>query len=256
MTSWRLIDLGIYNGYMNMAIDEAILEAKIQGKVPNTFRLYRWHPSCASIGRNQSMLHEVDIDACKKLEIDYVRRITGGGAVYHDQTGEITYSIIAGKENFLPVDIDETFRILCKGIIVALGDFGLVAEHGVHHCPSIFIGGRKISGNAQTIKKGVVLQHGTILLQYNPELMYSVLRVKHAGDKPKVVKSVYQKVTTIQQEAKREYDLETVKNALIRGYEKALNTQFQLSELSDYEIELATQLRNDKYMTDDWNYKL
>ncbi|MHA1264253.1 MAG: lipoate--protein ligase family protein [Candidatus Helarchaeota archaeon] len=256
MTTWRLIDLEIHNGYYNMAIDEAILEARIADEVPNTFRLYRWNPSCASIGRNQSMIHEIDIEACKKLGINYVRRITGGGAVYHDCRGEITYSIVAKKENFLPMDIDETFRILCKGIIVALGDFGLKAEHGVHHCPSIFVKGRKISGNAQTIRKGVVLQHGTILLQYNPELMYTILRVKYEGYKPKVVKSVFQKVTTIQQEMKQEYDIETVKNALIEGYQKALNTTFKKDKLTNDEKELAQHLVDEKYKTDEWNFKL
>jgi len=256
MSTWRLIDLEIHDGYENMAIDEAILEACIERKVPNTFRLYRWRPSCASIGRNQSMKHEVDIEVCKKLGIDYVRRITGGGAVYHDFEGEITYSIIAQKENFLPMDIDETFRILCKGIIYALDDFGLNAEHGVHHCPSIFVKGRKISGNAQTIKKGVVLQHGTILLQYNPELMYSVLRVQIAGQKPKVVSSVYQKVTTLQQEAGHELEFEKIKTALIEGYQKALNTLFKVEELTNYEKELSEQLIREKYRTNEWNLKL
>ncbi|NVM55252.1 MAG: lipoate--protein ligase family protein [Candidatus Helarchaeota archaeon] len=256
MSSWRLIDLEIYGGYTNMAIDEAILQARIEERVPNTFRLYRWHPSCASIGRNQSMRHEVDIEACKRLGIDFVRRITGGGAVYHDYMGEITYSIVAKKENFLPMDIDETFRILCKGIIVALGDFGLNAEHGIHHCPSIFVKGRKISGNAQTIKKGVVLQHGTILLQYNPQLMYSILRVKTAGKKPKVVSSVYQKVTTLQQESQRECNFETIKNALIQGYQKALNTSFSIENLTEHELNTKEHLIIEKYKTDEWNFKL
>ncbi len=256
MTDWRLIDLDIFDGYTNMAIDEAILEARIKGDVPNTFRLYRWRPSCASIGKNQSMEHEVDIDACKKLGVDYVRRITGGGAVYHDYQGEITYSIIAKKENFLPMDINETFRILCKGIIVALGDFGLTAEHGVHHCPSIFVKGRKISGNAQTIKKNVVLQHGTILLKYDAELMYSILRVKYAGKKQKVVSSVYQKVTTIEQESKTEYDYEKVRIALIKGYERALNVKFRREGLTEAETKMVEQLINNKYKMDDWNFKL
>jgi lipoate-protein ligase A len=256
MTAWRLIDLGTYDGYTNMAMDEAILEARIEEKVSNTFRLYRWRPSCASIGKNQSMRHEVDVEACKQLGVDYVRRITGGGAVYHDYNGEITYSIIAQKENFLPVDIDETFRILCKGIIIALGDFGLIAEHGVHHCPSIFVQGRKISGNAQTIKQGVVLQHGTILVQYDPELMYSILRVKRAGIKPKVVSSVYQKVTTLQQESQREYDFETVKKALIEGYQKALNTSFERENLTEYERATMEHLIVEKYKTEAWNFKL
>jgi len=256
MNTWRLIDLEIHDGFTNMAIDEAILEARIANKVPNTFRLYRWQPACASIGKNQSLEHEIDIEACEKMGIDYVRRITGGGAVYHDYLGEITYSIIAKKENFLPMDIDKTFRILCKGIIVALGDFGLTAEHGVHHCPSIFVEGRKISGNAQTIRKGVVLQHGTILLNYDPELMYTVLKVKRVGNKPKVVSSVYQKVTTLQQESKREYDIETVKNTLIEGYKRALNTKFSMQPLSEEEKEMTNRLVADKYKTKDWNFKL
>lgn len=256
MSSWRLVDLGIYDGYTNMAIDEAILQARIEERVPNTFRLYRWRPSCATIGKNQSMEHEVDIEACKKLGMDFVRRITGGGAVYHDYLGEVTYSIVAKRENFLPMNINETFRILCKGLIIALGDFGLTAEHGLHHCPSIFVKGRKISGNAQTIRKGVVLQHGTVLLRYDPELMYSVLRVKRVGKKPKVVSSVYQKVTTLQQESKQEYDYETVKNALIQGYERALNTSFKLETLSEHEITTMEQLIVEKYRTDEWNFKL
>jgi len=256
MSSWRLIDLETNDGYTNMAIDEAILEARIEDKVPNTFRLYRWSPSCASIGRNQSMEHEVDIEACKKWGIDYVRRITGGGAVFHEYNGEITYSIVAKKENFLPADIDETFKILCKGIIVALGDFGLEAQHGIFHCPSIFVGDRKISGNAQTIKKDVVLQHGTVLLHYDPNLMYTILRVRVAGYKEKVVSSVYQKVTTLEQEAKQTYDFEIVKNALIEGYQKALDTPFELEPLSEYEIALAKKLVLEKYKTDEWNFKL
>jgi lipoate-protein ligase A len=256
MNSWRLIDLETYNGFMNMAIDEAILEARIADKVPNTFRLYRWKPSCASIGRNQSMRQEVDIEACKKLGVDYVRRITGGGAVFHDNIGEITYSIVAKKENFLPADIDETFRILCRGIIVALGDFGLDAQHGVFHCPSIFVGDRKISGNAQTIKKDVVLQHGTVLLHYDPELMYNILQVKVPGYKSKVVSSVYQKVTTLEQEVKHTYDFEVVKNALIEGYKKGLNASFDLETLTEKESSMAQELAIEKYKTDEWNFKL
>ncbi|MHA1424356.1 MAG: lipoate--protein ligase family protein [Candidatus Helarchaeota archaeon] len=253
---WRFIDLEVHDGYMNMAIDEAILEARIKEEVPNTFRLYRWWPSCASIGRNQSMKHEIDIEGCKALGVDYVRRITGGGAVYHDYEGEITYSIIAKKENFLPMDIDETFRVLCKGIIVALGDFGLTAEHGVHHCPSIFVKGRKISGNAQTIKKNVVLQHGTILLRYDAERMYSILRVKFAGKKQKVVSSVYQKVTTIEQELQKEYDYNKVKNALVEGYQKALGMNFKRGTLTESERDRADALAKNKYRTDEWNFKL
>ncbi|MHC1591226.1 MAG: lipoate--protein ligase family protein, partial [Candidatus Helarchaeales archaeon] len=172
MKKWRLIELETHDAFTNMAIDEVIFNARIQDEVPNTIRFYRWKPSAVSIGKNQSLSAEVNLAACEELGIDVVRRITGGGAVYHDYEGEITYSIIAREGEEVPSDIDESFRKLCKGIILALQKLGLEAEHGVFHCPSIFVKNRKISGNAQARRKGVVLQHGTILLDYDPSLMY------------------------------------------------------------------------------------
>ncbi|MHA1271127.1 MAG: lipoate--protein ligase family protein [Candidatus Helarchaeota archaeon] len=253
--NWRLIDLSTYNAYWNMAIDEAILDFRIKNLVPNTFRLYQWHPSAVSIGYNQGMHDEVDIENCKKLNIDFVRRISGGGAVYHDFHGEITYSIIA-KESDIPRDIDESFKVLCRGIINTLGKFGLDAAHGKFHCPSIFVGNRKISGNAQARRRGVILQHGTILLDYNPNLMYTVLKVKHPNMKSKLVKSVYQKVTTIKNEIAQPPDLIYFKQSLIEGYESALNTKFPPPvNLTSDELSLAKSLVHNKYSTDDWNFK-
>jgi len=251
---WRLIDLETYNAYWNMAIDEAILEARIKGIVPNTLRLYRWNPSAVSIGYNQSMEDEVDIESCKKLGVDYVRRISGGGAVYHDYNGELTYSIVAPQSE-LPADIDESFKVLCKGIIFSLGKFGLEAMHGKFHCPSIFIGGRKISGNAQARRKGVVLQHGTILLDYDPELMYTVLKVRRPQMKTRLVRSVYQKVTTIKNEINYAPKFEELRDALIEGYEKAFNIKFEKSKLTPEELKMAEELVKNKYSTKEWNFK-
>ena len=100
MDTWRLLPLETNNAYMNMAIDEAILNARIAGQVPNTLRFYRWQPSAVSIGRNQNPENEVYLDACKQLGVDVVRRISGGGTVYHDFEGEVTYSVIAKTDRF------------------------------------------------------------------------------------------------------------------------------------------------------------
>ena len=252
---WRLLDLRTYNAYWNMAIDEAILEARIKNIVPNTFRIYRWNPSAVSIGRHQGMYDEVDIENCKKLHIDFVRRISGGGAVYHDYNGEITYSIVA-KQSELPQDIDETFKILCRGIINTLGKFGLEAMHGKFHCPSIFVHNRKISGNAQARRRGVILQHGTILLDYNPELMYTVLKVKRPNMKSRLVKSVYQKVTTVKNEINQIPEIDQFKDSLIEGYEKAFNIKCSSpEELTPEEFNIAKELVETKYSTDEWNFK-
>ncbi|MBD3229278.1 MAG: lipoate--protein ligase family protein [Candidatus Lokiarchaeota archaeon] len=251
---WRLIDLSEYNAYWNMAIDEAILKARIKKLVPNTFRIYRWNPSAVSIGRNQGMEHEVDIENCEKLNIGYVRRISGGGAVYHDYNGEITYSIVASQSE-ISQDIDESFIVLCKGIINTLGKFGLNAAHGKFHCPSIFVGERKISGNAQARRKGIILQHGTILLDYNPELMYTVLKVRKKQMKTRLVKSVYQKVTTVKNEIDNLPNISEFKNKLIKGYEKALKTELKPGKLTSNEMKVAKKLVEKKYSTKSWNFK-
>ena len=137
MYHWRFIPLETRNGFWNMALDEALLSSIIERKSPNTLRLYKWNPSTASIGRNQSLSAEIDMDFAKKEGFNVVRRITGGGAVFHDHRGEITYSIICSikfLENLKAVTILEQFEIITKGIIEALTLYGLKSKKGVVHC--------------------------------------------------------------------------------------------------------------------------
>ncbi|MCK5302465.1 MAG: lipoate--protein ligase family protein, partial [Candidatus Thorarchaeota archaeon] len=94
MEEFRFLELCVHNAYENMAVDEAITLAMKEGKAPPTLRLYRWRPSAVSIGTFQGMTDEVDLKYCRLNKIDYIRRITGGGAVYHDFEGEVTYSLI------------------------------------------------------------------------------------------------------------------------------------------------------------------
>ena len=92
MTTWRLLKLKVNDAFANMAIDEAIVNARVEGLVSNTIRFYQWEPSAISIGRFQDVFNEVQVETCRRLGVDIVRRISGGGTVYHDVEGEITYS--------------------------------------------------------------------------------------------------------------------------------------------------------------------
>ena len=96
---WRVLPFGIFDGPTNMAIDEAVLTARAENRVPNTIRFYRWNPSTASIGRNQSLSDEIDLEAAKRLGVGVVRRISGGGAVYHDRDMEITYAVVVAEKD-------------------------------------------------------------------------------------------------------------------------------------------------------------
>ena len=256
MEKWRLINLETNDAFSNMAIDEAILNARSRDEVPNTVRFYRWKPSAVSIGKNQSLHVEVNVQACKDHGIDIIRRITGGGAVYHDYEGEITYSIIVKQEKEIPFETDLSFMKLCSGIIIALNKIGLNAYHGKHHCPSIFIDDKKISGNAQTRRKGVILQHGTILRDYDPDLMYTFLRVREGIKKEKVVHSVYQKVTTIRRELKNQVSIDELGKILSESFEEGFKTKFSEENLTENERKEAEKLRLDKFSTKEWTYKI
>jgi lipoate-protein ligase A len=254
LDSWRFIPLEVRNGYWNMALDEAILNAIIGKKSPNTLRFYKWNPSTASIGKNQSLSAEVYMKFAKKKRFNVVRRITGGGAVFHDKNGEITYSIVCPikfLENFNAIKVLDQFEIITQGIVAGLTNYGLSPKKGVIHCPAIFIEGKKFSGNAQARKKGYLLQHGTILLEIDPELMYSVLKAPENVSKSRMVQSVRAKCIGIKDQLMK-YDELLFLDALKSGFEHTLGIKLVDGNFTEYELEIAQKLVKEKYSNRDW----
>jgi lipoyltransferase/lipoate-protein ligase len=256
MDNWRLLKLETHNAYMNMAIDEAILAARIRNLAPNTIRFYRWNPSAVSIGKFQKIESEIHLDNCRKHGVDVVRRITGGGAVYHDAGGEITYSVVAKKEDLKAEDITAVYAKIYTGLTEALKTLGINAdfnEGNIKACPNSTVNGKKISGSAQSHKSGVVLQHGTILLDAELEKMFIFLRVRWAKTCMEVVTVAKHRITSIREEIGKKVSVGEVNQALVDGFQKALNIRLVSGELSPYEYKLAEGLSKEKYATNDWN---
>ncbi|MEM2454466.1 MAG: biotin/lipoate A/B protein ligase family protein [candidate division WOR-3 bacterium] len=251
---WRLLDTGLKDAYYNMALDEAIAVARSKKLVPNTIRFFRWEPSAVSIGYFQSMEEEVDIETCNRLGINYVRRRTGGGAVYHDRDGELTYSIVVNEEHpLISKDLQKTYEILCFGLIRGLRILGVPAEF--RPINDIVVEGKKISGNAQTRNMGVVHQHGTILRDVNPKLMFTVLKVPSEKIRDKMIKSVEERVTSINRYLEREVSFDELKRALIMGFEDTFNIRLVPGEVTEFEEKLAIKLKDEKYSTREWNFR-
>jgi lipoyltransferase/lipoate-protein ligase len=256
MDTWRLLPLETNNGFMNMAIDEAILTSRIAGQVPNTLRFYRWQPSAVSIGKNQNPEAEVYLDACKRLGVDVVRRISGGGTVYHDYEGEVTYSVVANVADLGTADVTSVYFKIYEAITDALRLLGVPADFSsgdAKNCPNLNVNGKKISGSSQTISRGVVLQHGTILRSVDLPKMFQLLRLKtvtcaQAADIAK------RKITSIQNELGHPVMPETVANALAQGFRAILKVQLEPGELTLGEVELANKLFKEKYSTKEWNF--
>jgi lipoate-protein ligase A len=257
MSVWRLLKLETYDAFMNMAIDEAVLRARIENLVPNTLRFYGWKPSTVSIGRFQSIEDEVQLDNCRKHGVDAVRRVTGGGTVYHDAEDEITYSVVANKKDLEALDITVVYAKICSGLAEAVKILGVNADFDkgdVKTCPNLMVNGRKISGSAQSHKKRAVLQHGTLLVGVDLEKMFTFLRVPWAKTRMEVVNVAERKITSIKKELGRDVSIAEVNNALIDGFQKALNIKLVEYELTPYERELAKKLHKEKYATDEWNF--
>lgn len=257
MIDWRLVEVGINNAFMNMAIDEAILRARIENLTQNTIRFYRWKPSAVSLGKFQKIEKEVHQDNCRKYGVDIVRRITGGGTVYHDSEDEITYSVVVGKEDLGNADIAAIYAEIYAGLVEALRLLGIAADYNPGNAkanPNLTVKGKKISGSAQSHKGGVVLQHGTILVAVDLEKMFKFLRVPWAKTYMKIVKVARSKITSVAKELNTTVSLAEVNQALIKGYRKAFNSDLVREELTIYERKLAKQLCEEKYTTADWNF--
>jgi len=257
MGAWRLLKLETHNAFMNMAIDEAILRARIAERVPNTLRFYRWKPSAVSIGKFQKPENEVYLDNCRRLGVDVVRRISGGGTVYHDAEDEVTYSLIAKTEDLGVTDIAAVYARVYAGIADALRILGITAdfnEGDAKNCPNLTVKGKKISGSAQAHKSGIVLQHGTLLLSVDLERMFTVLCVPWAKTCMEVVGVAKNKITSVKEELGHVVSAETANNALSVGFKNAFGIQLTEGELTPFERELAEELCREKYATDDWNF--
>ncbi|MDH7563869.1 MAG: biotin/lipoate A/B protein ligase family protein [Candidatus Bathyarchaeota archaeon] len=257
MNGWRLLKVETHDAYINMAIDEAILTAKIGNLVPSTLRFYQWKPSAVTIGKFQNIQNEVYVENCKTVGVDIVRRITGGGTVFHDAEGEITYSVVASKEELQARDIAEVYARIYAALAEALRALNIQAdfnEGNAKTCPNLTVKGRKISGSAQSHKAGVFLQHGTLLINANLEKMFTLLRVPWAKTCMEVVNVAKHKITSIEQELNKDVTTEEAQQALIKGFEKALGIRLIDGTLTPYERELAERLCKEKYSTDEWNF--
>ncbi|MFB6184344.1 MAG: biotin/lipoate A/B protein ligase family protein [Haloarculaceae archaeon] len=172
---WRLIREESWDGPTNMALDEIAAETAADGG-PRTVRVYRWEPSTLSLGYHQDPA-SIDWEYCQREGITVTRRPTGGGAIYHDNYGDVSYSIVAPADE-LPGDLMESYALLCQPLLDACERMGVPAtfvdeEYSSIHQPACYLRelhpahdvvaeGRKLSGNAQYRQKDAVIQHGSL----------------------------------------------------------------------------------------------
>jgi lipoate-protein ligase A len=249
---FRLLCTGAGNAFYNMALDEAILEAVAAGESPPTLRFYGWAPPAVSLGSSLVLEDEIDEAACRAEGVDVVRRISGGGAVFHHQ--ELTYSIIMPVTHPLAAGqgIDASYGTLCAGIIEGLAILGLDARF--QPINDLIVGGKKVSGNAQSRRRGCILQHGTVLLGLDLDLMFRLLKVAEEKLRRKHIADARLRVTSLA-DLGCPLSFEDAHAPFIEGFRRALSLDFPggpASRPTPGEEARAVELVRTKFGTPEW----
>ena len=250
-----------------MAIDEAIFRETIKNKKQPTIRFYGWHPAAVSIGYFQDPQSELNLAQCGKMGVDIVRRLTGGKAVFHND--EITYCVAAGAgEKSFPADILGTYKVLSDCLVYGLSYLGIKAnlasdclrmkDLDLKACcfsaasrNELLVAGRKICGSAQMRTKGGFLQHGSLLLTFDPEKALSVILPSSNSEH---LAKLRNSVASINELTANPIEASDICHALKKGFAEVLGIEIAEEPLTAEEITLKNELIN-KYRDLNWNIK-
>jgi lipoate-protein ligase A len=261
--TWRLLISDALDGPTNMALDEALLRSRVLRSGPPTVRFYAWSPPTVSLGYAQPLDGTIDVDRCAALGIGLVRRPTGGSAILHEgPEREVTYSVVAREGDFAGADdVLETYRVIGQGLVAGLARLGVAAQlaplvrrrrepggppafcfqrTGAYE---VSVGARKLIGSAQRRQRGAFLQHGSVVLDADPDRIRAAF--PHEPDP-------LAGMTTLALALGRPPAFDTVVRGLAEGVADALGEPLVPAGLSPDEQRLVTALVADKYGTEAW----
>jgi lipoyl(octanoyl) transferase len=264
--NFRLIKDSARDGAFNMAIDDLFYQQREDRQETSAvLRIYRWSPPALSLGFHQRYDIACDEDFLRSRNINIVRRPTGGKAVLHHE--ELTYSVIASLEEgyFKGDTLDESYAKIALGLKKSLEVLGLKPELEKRDkrlnvlSPSpcflvptqkeILIGGKKVVGSAQKRGNSAFLQHGSIPIRLDYELLAKATR-----NKSEDIESYKAHFTSLGEflPSLSEAELE---NALEKGFREAFGGDWTEAQMSDSELIEAEKIKQEKYDTDQWNKK-
>lgn len=246
LQKWRLIKDKPGDPVWNMAVDEALARMHNEQISLPTLRLYTWAPPALSLGYFQKT-NGIRFDELQRLGITPVRRITGGRAVLH--SGDLTYSLIVSSKGKMPAGVSASYRYICKGLLAAFAILGIDAALGSDRSgrgapdmcfalstgADIVFNGKKFVGSAQKRIGSTLLQHGSILLRPQTEILCRIFENQESLNE--VMLSM--KVTSLQDILGRNVDQEEVVHAVVEGFAQTFKTDLVLDCLTDDEARTA-----------------
>jgi lipoate-protein ligase A len=216
--TFRVIDTGIREGRRQIAFDQAMIEARKAGTIPDTIRFLRFPPT-ALIGRHQALSHEVRLDYCRSHGVGVARRITGGGAIYFDE-GQLGWELVFDRATLGIASLAELAREICEAAAAGLSKLGVDARYRPRN--DIEVGGRKISGTGGFFDDDTLFYQGTVLVDLNPAHMVAALNVPEAKLAKRALDSAAQRVVTLRELLGAAPSIEAIQGALLAGFAQRL----------------------------------
>ena len=277
--NWRLILDGAHPASYNMACDEAIFLSVASGASVPVLRLYQWEPAAISIGYHGDA-RQVDREHCREMGWEFVRRPTGGGAVFHDR--ELTYAVAAPVRG-LGSDVLSVYRQVSAGLVAALRRLGLEAQLQPPHrreearvpeagergssgesqwagvcfdTPSAYelmVGGRKVVGSAQVRRGGYFLQHGAILIEADPHRHLWGFHIPDPDVRRQAELAFASHAAGLADILRRPLPVGELVAAVAAGMAEALDLTLVPSAITDEEAKRVDWLLAHKYLTKAWN---
>ncbi|RHW43144.1 lipoate--protein ligase [Neobacillus notoginsengisoli] len=234
---------GITDPRINLAIEEYALKNL---DINRTYLLFYINEPSIIIGKNQNTIEEINTDYVEANGIHVVRRLSGGGAVYHD-LGNLNFSFITKDDG----ESFHNFRKFTEPVVAALGRLGVNAELSGRN--DITVEGRKISGNAMFSTKGRMFSHGTLMLDSEIDAVVAALKVRKDKIESKGIKSIRSRVANIAEFLDRKVTMEEFRTLLLRYIFDGVE-DIPEYKLTDEDWEKIHQLSKERYQNWDWNY--
>lgn len=247
--TWRLLDSGLVPPVESAALDEAILTAHTSGSVPNTLHFYIRSAPTISVGYFQKISETVNLEECRKRNVQIIRRKSGGSSIYTDRDQLIFALVVHERE--LPDDRTDSFKAICEPVARAICSFGVEAKYRPMN--DIEIAGKKLSGNAQLRRKGSVLQHGTVIVAADLVAMDAVLRIPESarGD----VSKPSDRVTSLASVLGTKPDMEVLKSKIAEEISAGFSAKFAPGPMTKQERGIVHDLIKERYSREEWNFR-
>jgi len=247
--SLRVIDSGVTEGRLNIALGQALIERHRSGELPDTLRFLRFPPT-ALVGRHQCLGQEVDIAFCRGRGIGLVRRITGGGAIFLDP-GQLGWELVIHRSSLQGTTLTELARQICEAAAQGLQTLGVAARFRPRN--DIEVNGRKLGGTGGFFDGATLFFQGTVLVDLDPSLMVSALRVPKSKLAKRELDSAEQRVVTLRELLGEACpSISDIQAALVHGFETGLGLCAESGVVDDSTRKLARHLYEEEIGRDEF----